>query len=66
MGIAKLAAAFIEASGSLSSVLAQFLYIGQPLLDAWWPAEKLASLAKVLEDEEQSAAFAARLRKGKA
>ena len=63
LGIAKLAASFIEAFGSLSSLLAQFLYIGQPLLEAWLPAEKLSSLAEMLEDEEQSAAMAARLRK---
>lgn len=66
LGIARLAATFIEAFGSLSSVLAQFLYVSQPLLDAWLPADKLNSLAEMLEDEEQSAALAVRLRKGKA
>lgn len=65
LGIAKLAANFIEMFGPLSSVLAQFLYISQPLLEIWLPANKLSSLAEYLEDEEQSAAFAARLRRGR-
>ena len=65
LGIAQLAAAFIETFGSLSSVLAQFLYVSKPLLDAWLPADRLKTLAENLEDEEQSAAFAARLRRAK-
>jgi len=65
LGIAQLAAAFIETFGSLGGILTQFLYVSQPLLEAWLPADRLNSLAENLEDEEQSAAFAARLRRAK-
>jgi len=65
LGIAKIAAVFIETFGSLSGLLAQFLYVSQPLLETWLPAERLTSLAESLEDEQKSAALATRLRMGR-
>ena len=65
LGLAHVAAALIESFEMLNTLFAQLLYLGQPLLDGWLPAERVESLAKLLEDEEQSAAFSALLREGK-
>lgn len=65
LGMAPIAAALIESLGMLKTVFAQLLYLGQPLLDGWLPDESVETLANLLEDEEQSAAFSALLREGK-
>lgn len=62
LGLARLAAAFLEVGGALNLILAQFLYVGQPMLSTWLPDEQLVALARLLEDPEAGAAFAARLR----
>jgi hypothetical protein len=53
-------ATFLEALGPLSIVLAQFVYIGEPLLGRS-PANARA-LAQMLEDREEVRRFAAFLR----
>jgi hypothetical protein len=63
LGIASIAATLIESIGSLSALLAQFVYIGQPMLRGWVAKERLTGLAQVLEDEKQSADLAVRLRR---
>ena len=58
-----MAATLIESFGSLTALMAQFVYIGQPMLQGWVSNERLTGLAQLLEDEQQSADLAARLRK---
>ena len=56
------AALLLEAAGPLTILLAQFIYMGQPLLDG---SKKLAdweALAGMLEDPAQAKAFAAYLK----
>ena len=63
LGLGSMAATLIESFGSLSALMAQFVYIGQPMLQGWVSNERLTGLAQLLEDEQQSADLAARLRK---
>ncbi|MEX2143789.1 MAG: hypothetical protein WD740_04285 [Anaerolineales bacterium] len=57
LGLAKLAAAFLESSGAFSTLAAQTLFISQPLLEPWASKEGVNRLADLLEDPGQSAAF---------
>jgi hypothetical protein len=59
-GVSEPVAAFLEALGPLSIVLAQFVYIGEPLLGRS-PAN-FRALAQMLEDREEARRFAAFLR----
>lgn len=61
-GLASLAAAFLETGGAFATLGAQSLYVAQPLLDAWMPAKTLRAVAQMMEDPQQSAAFAQTLR----
>ncbi len=63
LGLGSMAATLIESFGSLTALMAQFVYIGQPMLQGWVSNERLTGLAQLLEDEQQSADLAARLRK---
>lgn len=58
-GLASLASALLESSGAFTTLAAQSLYIGQPLLEPWLPVRSLATL---LEDPQQTQAFAQLLR----
>lgn len=58
-----MAAALLEAGGTLNALAAQILYVSQPLLETWLPAGKVQSIANLLEDQEENAAFIALLRK---
>jgi len=62
MGLAGLAAVFLEAGSPLAPLAAQGIYISQPLLEIWLPKEHLLALAALLEDERQTAALAQTLR----
>ena len=61
-GLQNLVASFLEAAGPLALIGAQFVYVGQPILDTFVPAGHLQALAGVLEDDNQRQAFVACLR----
>jgi len=59
-GVSEPVATFLEALGPLSIVLAQFIYIGEPLLGR--SPTKYRALAQMLEDREEVRRFTAFLR----
>jgi hypothetical protein len=59
-GVSEQAAAFLEALGPLSIVLAQFVYLGEPLLGR--SQGNVRAFGKMLEDREEVRQFAAWLR----
>ncbi|MBA4379827.1 MAG: hypothetical protein C0393_03945 [Anaerolinea sp.] len=61
-GLENLAAWALEAAGPLTLLGAQALYIGGPLLRPAFSNAKLNALAHLLEDGEETRAFAAFLR----
>ncbi len=63
-GINKGAATLLEAIGSFNVLLAQLIYIGQPLLSGAVSLPSLEALAHVLENPDDRQAFAAVLREG--
>lgn len=62
LGLASLTASLLEAGAPLTPVLAQGIYISQPLLEPWLPPDRLDALAALLEDENQTAALVHALR----
>jgi hypothetical protein len=63
-GVGETVATFLEASGPLTVLGAQVVYIAQPALTGLLPASHLQALAEVLEDSTQTQAFADYLREG--
>jgi hypothetical protein len=61
-GITETAAFLLEASGSMSVLVAQVIYLGQPLLSGVVSAVSLQSLAHLLENPAERQAFATFLR----
>jgi len=61
-GVDEQVATFLEASGPLTVLGAQVVYIAQPALTGLFPASHLQALAEVLEDSTQTQAFADYLR----
>jgi len=57
-----LAAWALEAAGPLAALSAQLLYIGEPLLCPAFPQGRVGALARLLEDDDETQAFAAFLR----
>jgi len=62
--LASLAAVLLEAAGPLTFFAAQALYMSQPALGAFLPAEEIGALADVLQDSAQAHALARRLEVG--
>ena len=58
------AAILLEAAGPLPVLLAQLVYIGQPLLDSVVPEGKWEEIANMLDDNAERQAFAEYLRRG--
>ncbi len=56
------AAVLLEAAGPLTVLLAQMVYLGQPLLGSTGPQSRWTALAHLLEDREAARSFAAYLR----
>lgn len=56
------AAVILEAAGPLTVLLAQMVYLGQPLLGSTGPQSRWTALAQLLEDREATRSFAAYLR----
>ncbi len=57
-GVDGAAAVLVESAGPLNVLLAQILYLGQPLV----PGASAAAVARLLDDPQQAAQFAAYLR----
>ncbi len=57
------ASAVLEAAGPLTTLAAQLVYIGQPLLGSPAPGSQMQALAEMLENQTESRSFAAFLRK---
>ena len=61
-GLKDLTAAILEALGPLNILGAQLVYVGQPLLNPFFPEGNLDVLADLLEDPQETQAFIAVLR----
>lgn len=61
-GLGGLASAVLEHNAALASLLAQGVYLAEPLLDTWWPRSALHEVAHMLEHAQQRAALAQALR----
>jgi hypothetical protein len=61
-GISDWTAALLDAIGPLSLLGAQAIYLAQPLLSPLFPGGHLSALAQLLEEPDQTRAFAALLR----
>jgi hypothetical protein len=61
-GIAGGIAAILEASGPLTVLLAQLIYLTQPFSSSFIPDRRLQALGRMLEDPAQCQAFSAILR----
>jgi hypothetical protein len=64
LGIQDLVASLLEAAGPLTTIGAQAVYLGQPLLNSFLPADHLQALAHMLEDNQQTRNFTTYLREG--
>ena len=64
-GLDHVAAALLETAGPLTIILAQLVYVSQPLIGSGQPAGRLQALATLLEDQEESRSFANYLREEK-
>lgn len=62
--LARLAAVLLDATGPFTFFAAQALYMSQPALGAFLPAEEIGALADALEDPAQAQALARRLEVG--
>ncbi|MBN2146575.1 MAG: hypothetical protein JW726_04265 [Anaerolineales bacterium] len=56
------AATLLDAAGPLTMLLAQFVYVGQPLLGRLVSPESIEALADMLEEPTQTKAFVETLR----
>ena len=61
-GISAYVASVLEDSGSLSFLVAQMLYLSQPLLSGFVSVHLLHAFARVLEDPSERRAFVSYLR----
>ena len=61
-GMENLAASILEAIGPLAVLGAQVVYLSQPILHGFLPANHLQALAHLFEDNNQRQAFIAFLR----
>lgn len=61
-GLTELVAALLEGTGPVSVFLAQVVHAGRPFLGQAVSAERLAALAGLFEDRDESRLFAAYIR----
>jgi hypothetical protein len=61
-GLDDVTAALIEALGPLSMVGAQVMYLSEPILSTFIPAQTASDLASILEDPEETRGFIQALR----
>lgn len=61
-GVKNLTATFLEALGPLNMFGAQFVYVGQPFFNQFFPKGHLDALAGLLEDPQKTQDFVSVLR----
>jgi len=61
-GLHHVTAALIEALGPLSLVGAQVMYLSEPVISTFIPAQTASDLASILEDPEETRSFVEALR----
>lgn len=61
-GLNETCALFMEALGPLLILFAQFTRIGQPLLELSFPVDQIETMARMLEDQEETRSFIVLLR----
>jgi hypothetical protein len=61
-GIKQWVSFLLEAGGPLTVLIAQLIYIGQPMLNQTGSQNQWLALAELLEDQEKTRSFAAYLR----
>ncbi|MGH2582109.1 MAG: hypothetical protein ACRDFQ_04350 [Anaerolineales bacterium] len=62
LGIARLAANLLESGSLFTTLAAQSLYMGQPLLEPWVPRDRVNQIAAILEEPEAGRQLARLLR----
>jgi hypothetical protein len=65
-GVNTWAAAFLEAAGPLTILVAQMVYFSEPIFSSMEPEGKLASLARLFEDSSNRETFINYLREADA
>ena len=66
LGMHTLAATFLEAAGPLTTLGAQVVYLGQPLLSSVFPRSHIDALATMLENPAETQQFIVFLRESSA
>jgi hypothetical protein len=61
-GLSDVTAELLEAAGPVNLVLAQFVYMGQPVLQQMFDPQRIEALVGLFEDQDESRSFAAFLR----
>lgn len=61
-GVSELAVALLEVTGPVHLILANLVYVGQPVFSLWIAGERVQALASLFEDQNESKSFAAFLR----
>ena len=61
-GMGELAASSLEVFGPLTTLAAQAIYIGQPILQFVLPEDHIQALTNLMEDERQKEKFVSMLR----
>ena len=61
-GLGTPGSAVLDAAGPLTTLAAQLVYFGQPLLGSANPGSQMQALAEMLENQKESRSFAAFLR----
>jgi hypothetical protein len=65
-GVQTLAASLLEAAGPLTTLGAQLVYLGQPVLSNVWPRGHLDALANMLDNPVETRQFIVFLRESSA
>ena len=63
-GMQDIAATLLDAAGPLNMLVAQLIYLGQPILCFVMSREQLGAFASMLEDAVETKAFTTYLREG--
>ena len=61
-GINEWVATFLETTGPLTIIGAQVVYIGQPLLESFFPNQHIDALGHILDNKSETSSFISYLR----
>jgi hypothetical protein len=61
-GVREFVAALLDAAGPITILLAQLIYVGQPLMQGIIPGDRMQALARLFDNPEESRSFATFLR----